>query len=106
MLKTGHTAAAWQKSQHLPTPVCLEGRTTEPQERADPNGAPQSTPNTFGQGFKAILVLQSIRGQDQKPSVSTQSIFCFFFLKDVPDNSAARCTKRALRGALNEDKPV
>lgn len=77
----------------------------EPRERADPNGAPQSTPNTFGQGFEAILVLQSIRGQDQKPSQSPRKIFCVF-LKDVPDNSAARCTKRALRGALNEDKPV
>lgn len=78
----------------------------EPRERADPNGAPQSIPNTFGQGFEAILVLQSIRGQDQKPSQSPRKVFFVFFLKDVPDNSAARCTKRALRGALNEDKPV
>lgn len=77
----------------------------EPRERADPNGAPQSIPNTFGQGFEAILVLQSIRGQDQKPSQSPRKIFCVF-LKDVPDNSAACCTKRALGGALNEDKPV
>lgn len=79
MLKTGHTAAAWQKSQHLPTPVCLEGRTMEPRERADPNGAPQSIPNTFGQGFEAILVLQSIRGQDQKPSQSPRKVFFVFF---------------------------
>lgn len=101
MLKTGHTAAAWQKSQHLPTPVRLEGR-IEPRERA---AAPQSTPNTFGQGFKATLVLQSIWGQDQKPSLSPRKVFCVF-LKDVPDNSAAHCTKRALGGALNEDRPV
>lgn len=51
----------------------------EPRERADPNGAPQSTPNTFGQGFEAILVLQSIRGQDQKPSQSPRKVFFVFF---------------------------
>lgn len=105
MLKTGHTAAAWQKSQHLPTPGCLEGRTTEPRKHADPNGAPQSTPNTFGHGFEATLVLQSIQGKDQKPSQSPRKVFCVF-LKDVPDNSAARCTKHTLGGALNEDRPV
>lgn len=54
----------------------------EPRERADPNGAPQSIPNTFGQGFEAILVLQSIQGQDQKPSQSPRKVFfVFFFFK-------------------------